>query len=55
VQQPAWFITGTDDAGVAAAAAALEEGVLQNRFAMAVVEGRGVPLPMLPEDPAQAP
>jgi hypothetical protein len=55
VQQPAWFITGTDDAGVAAAAAALEEGVLQNRFAMAVVEGRGVPLPMLPEDLAQAP
>lgn len=48
-QQPTWFVTGTDEAGVAAAAAALEEGVLQNRFAMAVVEGRGVPLPIIPE------
>jgi len=31
-QQPTWVVTGTDDAGVAAAAAALDAGVLGSRF-----------------------
>ena len=48
-QQPAWVVTGTDAAGVAAAAAALDPGVLANRFAVAVEDGRSVPLPVRPE------
>jgi hypothetical protein len=44
-QAPTWVVTGTDAAGLAAAAAALEEGVLAEHFALAVVEGRGVGLP----------
>lgn len=39
---PVWFVTGTDAAGVAAAAGAFEEPVLRNHFALAV--SRGVPL-----------
>lgn len=52
-QQPTWFVTGTDDVGVAAAAAALQEDVLASRFAVAVVEGRGVALPVsdVPPEP----
>jgi len=46
-QQPTWLITGTDAAGVAAAAAALNEGELHDRFAVAVDEGRGVGLPIV--------
>ncbi len=45
-QQPTWVVTGTDDAGVAAAASAFQEGSLTNRFALAVDEGRSVPLPV---------
>jgi hypothetical protein len=45
-QAPTWVVTGTDEAGVAAAASALEEGVLKDRFALAVEDGRGVPLPV---------
>jgi hypothetical protein len=45
-QQPTWVVTGTDEAGVAAAASAFEEGVLKDRFAVAVEDGRGVPLPV---------
>ena len=45
-QEPTWIVTGTDDAGVAAAAAALRTDVLDNRFAVAVVDGRGEPLPV---------
>jgi hypothetical protein len=45
-QFPTWIVTGTDDAGVAAAAASLQERSLQNHFAVAVEEGRGVPLPV---------
>ena len=45
-QQPTWIVTGTDDAGVAAAAAALRSDVLANRFAVALVDGRGEALPI---------
>ena len=48
-QQPAWIITGTDAAGLAAAAAALDPAVLANRFAVALEDGRSVPLPVRPE------
>ena len=48
-QQPTWVVTGTDAAGVAAAATALEEGILKDRFAVAVEEGRSVPLPIQPQ------
>jgi hypothetical protein len=44
-QQPTWLITGTDDVGVAAAAAALQEDRLANRFALAIDSGNGIPLP----------
>jgi hypothetical protein len=45
-QEPTWIVTGTDDAGVAAAAASLREDLLRNRFAVAVEDGRDVPLPV---------
>lgn len=45
-QEPTWVVTGTDDAGVAAAAASLRTDVLDNRFAVAVIDGRGEPLPI---------
>ena len=45
-EQPTWLITGTDDVGVAAAAAALTEDRLRDHFALAVEGGRGVPLPL---------
>jgi hypothetical protein len=48
-QQPTWFVTGTDAAGVAAAAAALDEEVLHNSFAAAIEDGIAVPLPVRPE------
>jgi hypothetical protein len=47
-QQPIWVITGTDAVGVAAAAAQVEESALQDRFAIAVDEGRPAPLPVVP-------
>lgn len=50
-QQPTWVVTGTDDTGVAAAAAALRTEVLAGSFAVAVVEGRGEPLPVRDEVP----
>jgi hypothetical protein len=43
---PTWLITGTDDVGVAAAAAALTEDQLRHHFALAIEAGRGVPLPL---------
>ena len=43
---PVWVVTGTDEVGVAAAAGALEEAILSRRFALAIDEGRGVPLPI---------
>lgn len=45
-QQPTWLVTGTDTVGVAAAAAALTEDELADRFAVAVESGRGIPLPV---------
>jgi hypothetical protein len=42
---PLWVVTGTDDAGVASAAQAFDEGPLSDRFALAVADGLGVPLP----------
>ena len=45
-QQPTWLVTGVDAAGVAAAAAALTEEELQDHFAIAVEDGRTVPLPV---------
>ena len=41
-QHPTWLITGTDDVGVAAAAAALTEDQLRDHFALAIEPGRGV-------------
>ena len=46
-QQPTWVVTGVDETGVAAAAAALTEDELRNRFAIAVEEGAAVPLPIV--------
>ena len=43
---PTWLITGTDDVGVAAAAAALTEDGLRFHFALAIEAGRGIPLPL---------
>lgn len=45
-QPPTWFVTGTDAAGVQAAVEALDERRLAGRFALAVVDGRDVPLPV---------
>ena len=35
-RQPVWFVTGTDEAGVAAAARAFDESALADRFALAI-------------------
>jgi hypothetical protein len=45
-QAPTWVVTGTDDVGVAAAAAALTEDRLEQHFALAVDQGQDVPLPV---------
>ncbi|HEV7493733.1 DUF4430 domain-containing protein [Baekduia sp.] len=45
VSDPVWIVTGTDDAGVAAAAAALDEGALNGHFAVAVSGGKPIGLP----------
>jgi hypothetical protein len=44
-QQPTWVVTGTDDVGVDAAAAALQEDRLADHFAVAVSAGHDIPLP----------
>jgi hypothetical protein len=44
---PVWIVTGTDPAGIRAAASVLDEGALAGRFAVAV-DGGGRPIP-LPE------
>ena len=43
--EPTWVVTGTDDAGVASAVRAFEEGTLSHRFALAVSDDLPVPLP----------
>jgi hypothetical protein len=42
---PVWFVTGTDDAGVDAAAAILDEATLTTSYALAVHDERGVRVP----------
>jgi hypothetical protein len=48
-QQPTWVVTGTDAAGTLAAARALREGRLRNRFALAVEGSSALPIPVGPE------
>jgi hypothetical protein len=45
-QQPTWVVAGTDSVGVAAAAAALDENRLRDHFAVAIENGREIPLPL---------
>jgi hypothetical protein len=49
-QAPTWIVTGTDDVGVAAAAAAIDEDRLKDRFALAIEAGRGIDLPVAQEE-----
>lgn len=42
---PTWLVTGTDAAGVDSAVTALDESALQEKFALAISNGRGVALP----------
>jgi len=52
-EAPTWIVTGTDEVGLAAAAAQLEEASLKERFAIAVERGRPTALPLQP--PPEAP
>jgi hypothetical protein len=45
--EPIWVVTGTDAGGVAAAARAFEPGALHDRFALAVSNNIGIPLPQV--------
>jgi hypothetical protein len=45
-QQPTWVVTGTDAAGVLAAARALDQRTLANRFALVLAGSRQVPVPV---------
>ena len=44
-RDPVWFVTGTDEAGAEAAAAALDEATLTTGYALAVHDDRGVAVP----------
>ena len=46
VSEPTWLVTGTDAAGVAAAAAALTPARLRDHFALAVQGGTDLPVPV---------
>jgi predicted nicotinamide N-methyase len=46
--EPTWLITGTDPAGVAAAAAAVTPSALHDHFALAVQGHRRLPVPLRP-------
>jgi hypothetical protein len=46
VSEPVWLVTGTDAAGVAAAAAAVSPARLRDRFALAVQGRTDVPVPV---------
>ena len=48
-QPPTWIVTGTDEVGLAAAAAALTEDRLMQRFALAIERGADVPVPVRTE------
>jgi hypothetical protein len=45
-REPVWFVTGTDDAGVASAARALDEATLRDRFALAVAQNLPMSVPL---------
>ncbi len=45
-RQPVWFVTGTDDAGVAAATRAFDQSVLADRFALAISRDLPVAVPL---------
>ena len=45
-QAPTWTVTGTDAAGVTAAARALDERTLARRFALALDDGQAIGLPV---------
>lgn len=45
-RQPVWFVTGTDDAGVASAARAFDESTLSDRFALAISDDLPVSVPL---------
>jgi hypothetical protein len=47
-REPTWVVTGTDAAGVAAAARAFDQRALDRRFALAVSGGRPLALPVSP-------
>jgi hypothetical protein len=50
-QQPTWIVAGTDEVGVDAAAAAVNETRLRDHFAVAIENGREMPVPVpLPVD-----
>jgi hypothetical protein len=44
-QEPAWLVTGTDAAGLRAAADSLTEGMLERRFALVVTHGKRASAP----------
>jgi len=46
-RQPVWYVTGTDVAGVAAAARAFDESVLADRFALAITDDLPVRVPLI--------
>jgi hypothetical protein len=54
-QAPTWIVTGTDEVGLAAAAAALTEERLEQHFALAVEGGTDVPLPVTDDPGTTAP
>ena len=45
-RRPVWFVTGTDEAGVQAAARAFDESVLADRFALAIARDLPVAVPL---------
>lgn len=45
-RQPVWFVTGTDDAGVASAASALDPGALSGHYALAISHDLPVAVPL---------
>ncbi len=46
--RPVWIVTGTDEAGVLAAADALQEGNLGGKFALGIDDGQAVNVPLVP-------
>ncbi len=50
--RPVWLVTGTDEAGLLAAADAVREGDLGSHFALAVSDGQAVDVPLVGPSPA---